>query len=264
MSDHSELHQILEAALFTAGEPLSAEKLQQMFDSAEAPSVKQIKETLAEIATAMEDRGVELVEVASGYRFQSKAEYSGYIQKLWNTRPPRYSRALLETLALIIYKQPITRGEIEEIRGVAVSSNIVKTMLEREWIKIAGHRDVPGKPALYATTKQLLDYFNLKKLSDFPPLKDVVNLDELGEALGLQLALDVPDSTTNENAEAAEAESLTADDTEEAEVNSQTVTEQATSTDSPEADVQAAARSDNVTELFPQTDPEEESIAIEN
>ncbi len=186
---------ILEAAIFAAGEPLTADKLTQLFPEEARPAAKEIKAALVELAESYHDRGVELVEVGRGYRFQAKADYAEFMQRLWEKKPPRYSRALLETLALIVYRQPITRGEIEDVRGVAVSSNIIKILSEREWVKVVGHKDVPGKPALYGTTSEFLDYFNLKSLGEMPPLQELVNLEELeakiGEKLGEQLALDV-------------------------------------------------------------------------
>lgn len=181
------LTQILEAALFVADEPLSIDKLMQLFDENNQPSKEVIKEALDALSVHYADRGVALVEVASGYRFQARAEYADQLQRLWEKRPPRYSRALMETLALIAYRQPITRGEIEDVRGVAVSSNIIRTLMERDWVKIVGHRDVPGKPALFATTKKFLDYFNLQKLGDLPPLSELVDFEALEKQLGLQL-----------------------------------------------------------------------------
>lgn len=180
---------ILEAALFAAAEPLSADKLCQLFPEDNRPSLGEIRQWIFRLKTTYEDRGVELVEVASGYRFQVKTEYVEFIQRLEERKPPRYSRSFLETLALIAYRQPITRGEIEDVRGVTVNPNVIKTLLEREWIKIAGYRDVPGKPALFATTKTFLDYFNLKSVSDLPPLAELVDFEALEKQLGLQLPM---------------------------------------------------------------------------
>ena len=192
MSDtYDNIDQILEAALFTAGEPLTAERMQNMFSWAGRPSIKEIKASLEKIEQACHVRGVELVEVSSGYRFQAKAEYAVFIQKLWEKKPPKYSRALLETLALIVYQQPITRGEIEDVRGVAVSTNITKTLQDRGWINVVGTRDVPGKPALFGTTKQFLDDFNLKSLSELPPLDEIMDVEALEEKLGMQFDLPV-------------------------------------------------------------------------
>ena len=197
------LKQILEAALFAVGEPTPVDKMVQLFDEAYQPSAKEIKEALKELQGDYLNRGIELVEVASGYRFQSRVDYSPWLKKLWEKKPPRYSRALLETLALIIYKQPITRGEIEDVRGVAVSTNIIKTLMDREWIKVAGYKEVPGKPALFATTKIFLDYFNLKSISDLPALDELTNFEEIEKQLGTQLMLNI-----NEDASANTAEGI--------------------------------------------------------
>ncbi len=178
------LVQILEGALLAAGKPLTVAQLSELFEEHERPENAQIREALQEVAERCEDRGFELVEVASGFRFQVRQALSPWVARLWQERPARYSRALLETLALIAYRQPITRGEIEEIRGVAVSSNIIKTLHEREWIRVVGHRDVPGRPAMYATTRQFLDYFNLKNLDQLPALAEIRDLDTLNAELG--------------------------------------------------------------------------------
>ena len=202
MDAYDNLDQIIEAALFAAGEPLTAERLQGMFSWAGRPSTEAIKAAIERIEQACEGRGVELVNVASGYRFQAKKEYASLLQKLWEKKPPKYSRALLETLALIVYRQPITRGEIEDVRGVAVSTNITKTLQDREWIKVVGTRDVPGKPALFGTTKQFLDDFNLKSLSELPPLQELIDIDALEEKLGMQFDLPVEEDKTAVDVEA--------------------------------------------------------------
>lgn len=181
---------IIEAALFAAAEPINAERLRQLFDEGDHPSVSEIKDFVANLMQDYQDRGVELQEVSSGYRFQAKTEFAPWLQRLWEKRPPRYSRAFLETLALIVYRQPISRGEIEEIRGVAVSTEIMKKLTEHEWVKVVGYRDVPGKPALFGTTKKFLDYFNLKALNDLPPLEQVVDLEKMEEKLMSQLGLE--------------------------------------------------------------------------
>lgn len=185
MGDH-DLVEILEGALLAAGEPLSKKQLAQLFDELERPSMADISNALEAVSERCEGRGFALVEVASGYRFQVRQHLSPWVSKLWVERPVRYSRALLETLSLIAYRQPITRGEIEDIRGVAVSSNIIKSLLERDWVKVVGHRDVPGKPAMYATTREFLDYFNLKTLDQLPPLADVKDLETMTSALPLE------------------------------------------------------------------------------
>jgi segregation and condensation protein B len=183
---------IIEAALMAAGQPLTVASLQNLFPLEEMPDSADIKACL----TALKERyqspqnGIELHEVANGFRLQTKAEFSPWLAKLWEERPPRYSRAFLETLAIIAYKQPITRAEIEEIRGVTVSSNIMKTLQEREWIRIIGYREVPGKPAIYGTTKTFLDYFNLKSLTDLPSLAEFKNLEAQEAQLQVQLAIE--------------------------------------------------------------------------
>lgn len=183
------LQMIIEAALMAAGRPLTLSMLQNLFPEEEQPSTAEIKEALSVISEQYQ-RGIELKEVASGYRFQAKAELSPWLSKLWEERAPRYSRAFLETLAIIAYKQPITRAEIEEIRGVTVSSQIVKTLMEREWIRVLGYREVPGKPAIYGTTKEFLDYFNLKSLTDMPTLAEFKELEAQEAQLQVQLAIE--------------------------------------------------------------------------
>ena len=178
------LVQILEGALLAAGKTLSVAQMADLFEEHERPETTQIREALKEVAEACEGRGFELVEVSSGFRFQTRQSLAPWVARLWQERPQKYSRALLETLALVAYRQPITRGEIEEIRGVAVSSNIIKTLHEREWIRVVGHRDVPGRPAMYATTRQFLDYFNLKSLDQLPALAEIRDLETLNAELG--------------------------------------------------------------------------------
>ncbi|MFD2228798.1 SMC-Scp complex subunit ScpB [Alkalimarinus sediminis] len=170
---------IVEAALLSAGKPLDIDRLLELFDDTERPTKQHLRTILDEISLDCDDKGFELVKVASGYRFQVKQAFSPWVSKLWEERPQRYSRALLETLALIAYRQPITRGDIEDIRGVAVSSNIIKTLLERSWVRVVGHKDVPGKPALYGTTKHFLDYFNLQGLDQLPQLSEIRDLEAI-------------------------------------------------------------------------------------
>ena len=208
MGDH-DLVEIIEGALLAAGEPLSKKQLAQLFDELDRPSTSDITAALAEVAERCDGRGFELAEVASGFRFQVRQNLSPWVSKLWVERPVRYSRALLETLSLIAYRQPITRGEIEDIRGVAVSSNIMKSLLEREWVKVVGHRDVPGKPAMYATTREFLDYFNLKSLEQLPPLADVKDLETMTSALPLE---EFHDSRDEENEpQVAESQGIAVD-----------------------------------------------------
>lgn len=180
-----EIQYFVEAALLAAGRPLSLDQLQGLFDGRSTPEKAELRSAIAALNTAYEPRGIEVAEVASGFRLQIKNAMADRLQKLWEERPPRYSRALFETLALVAYRQPITRGEIEEIRGVAVSSNIVRTLLERDWIRVVGHRDVPGRPAMFGTTKGFLDYFGLKKLDDLPELADLSDWESLRVQLDL-------------------------------------------------------------------------------
>lgn len=178
-----ELKTILEAVLLTAGEPLSLERLLDVFPEAERPERDALRKALLELINDYVGRGIELVEVANGFRLQVPQTFAPWVSRLGEERAAHYSRALLETLALIAYRQPITRGEIEEVRGVSLSSSIMKTLQERGWIKVIGHREVPGRPALYATTRVFLDYFNLKSLSELPPLAVPRDLDAIGAAL---------------------------------------------------------------------------------
>jgi segregation and condensation protein B len=174
------LKAIIEAALLASGKPLTLEALLKITQhQAEAPSKSEIKNALQDLTEDCVQRGIELKEVASGYRFQVKAEFAEEISVLWDEKPSRYTRALLETLALIAYRQPVTRAEIEDVRGVSVSSNIIKTLVEREWIHVIGHREVPGRPALYATTKMFLDYFNLRSLDGLPSLVQLQDIDSI-------------------------------------------------------------------------------------
>lgn len=183
----------IEAMLMASEQPLSVERLVKLFeeDGAAAPSREALLEVLADLQNDYAGRGVELMEVASGYRFQARAEYAERVGRLWEERKPRYSRALLETLALIAYRQPITRGEIEHIRGVAVSTNIMRLLLEREWVRVVGHRDVPGRPSVYATTSEFLDYFGMKTLEELPPLAELTDIDHLSADLFATAALEV-------------------------------------------------------------------------
>ncbi len=174
-----QIKNIVEAALMAADSALNIDRLLQLFElDDEKPSRDQIKNVLKTLQEECEGRGVELKRVASGYRYQTLAEVQPWVARLWQEKPPRYTRALLETLSLIVYRQPITRGEIEEVRGVSVSSSIIKTLLEREWIKVVGHKEVPGRPALYGSTKQFLDYFNLNTLNELPSLAELTDLDQ--------------------------------------------------------------------------------------
>ena len=178
--------QIIEGLLLAAGKPLPMSKIAEVFPEKERPEPEALKAALKAIEEDCETRGFELKKVASGYRFQVKQEFGEWVGKLWDERPQRYSRALLETISIIAYRQPITRGEIEKIRGVAVSTNIIRTLIERDWVRVVGHRDVPGRPAMYASTKQFLDYFNLNSLEELPPLSEIRDLEELDPELSLE------------------------------------------------------------------------------
>ncbi|MEE2869740.1 transcriptional regulator [Alcanivorax sp. MD8A] len=187
--DAEQIKRILEAAILVAEGPLDRDGMLSLFDEEDRPSKQELAKLLESISEDYEARGIYLREVASGFRFQARPELGPWVSRLWQEKPPRYSRAILETLALIAYRQPITRGEIEEIRGVSVSSHIVKSLLERNWVRVVGHRDVPGRPAMFATTRQFLDYFDLKSLEDLPPLSEIRDLDKVNEELELT---DVP------------------------------------------------------------------------
>jgi segregation and condensation protein B len=183
------LKRIVEAALVAAGGPLTLDQLLALFLDDERPSRAELLAAIAALQEEYADRGLEIVEVAGGWRTQVRASIAPWVARLWDERPPRYSRALLETLSLIAYRQPITRGEIEDIRGVAVSTQIVKTLTEREWIRVVGHRDVPGRPALFATTRKFLDYFGLRSLNELPTLAEIRDPDFLTDA---ELAFEAP------------------------------------------------------------------------
>lgn len=210
--EQEKLTAIVEAVIMAAGHPMSLESIQKLFAEEEQPSTAEIRSAVDTIKARYDDHGIELKEVASGFRFQARQEYSEWIARLWEEKPARYSRALLETLVIIAYRQPVTRGEIEDIRGVAVSTSIVKTLLEREWVRVIGHRDVPGKPAILGTTKAFLDYFNLQSLEDLPTLQEIKDIDSMVETMDQQLTLALEEG---------------ADESTEAEVNAEAETEHA-------------------------------------
>ena len=182
------LSRVVEGALLAQGSALSLDRLLGLFEDDKRPSRQQLLEVLTAIAANQEDRGFKLREVASGWRFEVCDDLAPWVNRLWEEKPQKYSRALLETLALIAYRQPLTRGDIEDVRGVAVSSHIIKTLIEREWVKVVGHRDVPGRPALYATTRHFLDYFALKSLEELPSLGELKDIDGLSEKFELESA----------------------------------------------------------------------------
>jgi segregation and condensation protein B len=194
MSARPPLKAIVEGALLAAGGPLTLDSLAGLFaEDDQPPSRDEVSAAIAALEEDYRSRGIELAQVAGGYRIQVRRECAPWVARLWDEKPPRYSRALLETLALIAYRQPITRGEIEDIRGVSVSTNIVKTLMEREWIRVVGHRDVPGRPSLFATTRKFLDYFGLRSLNELPTLADLRDPEFLGD----NLPLDEPGAHTS-------------------------------------------------------------------
>lgn len=203
--DQNEIKYFLEAALLAAGRPLSVDQLRELFDGRMAPEKSEIRAAIETLNEEYTERGIVVSEVASGYRMQVKSSMADRLNKLWEERPPRYSRALFETLALIAYRQPITRGEIEEIRGVSVSSNITRQLLERDWVRVVGHRDIPGRPAMFGTTKGFLDYFSLKKLDDLPPLAD------LSDWESLRLQLNLPEVESRDGSEELEMDLMAED-----------------------------------------------------
>jgi len=213
LKNPEQLKLIIQAALLTAGKPINIEQMLVLFADDEKPSRDEIREVLATIETDYQDTGVELKQVSSGYRLQVGEDLSPWINRMSEEKPSRYSRALLETIALIAYRQPITRAGVEDVRGVSVSTSIIKTLLEREWIKIVGHRDVPGKPALYGTTRDFLDTFNLKSLSELPPLAEMRSIEEIQNEFELQF------SETQQVDENVDSES-------EAELNSEILTQE--------------------------------------
>jgi segregation and condensation protein B len=212
---------VIEAALLAAGRPLSMDELVSVFDERDGSNAEEVRGALGALTADYETRGLQLLEVASGYRIQIRASVAQPVSRLWQERPAKYSRALLETLALVAYRQPITRGEIEQIRGVAVNPNIIKTLLERSWIRVVGHRDVPGKPELLGTTREFLDYFSLKKLDDLPTLAQLKELEDLRVQLTLPgadplVAAEAPDGTADATDAATDAAAAAVDEDDEA------------------------------------------------
>lgn len=187
------IKQIVEGALLAAGKPMDIARIEGLFDDDERPPRDQIKAALEEVEADCRGRGFELKQTASGYRFQVRQDLAEWVNRLWSEKPKRYSRAMLETMALIAYRQPLTRGDIEQVRGVAVSSDTIRTLQERDWVRVVGFRDVPGKPALYATTKNFLDYFNIKSLEQLPALSEIKDFAELDPELELALSGNKPE-----------------------------------------------------------------------
>jgi segregation and condensation protein B len=206
MIEFPQLKRIVEASLLAAAQPLSLAQLSALFGETETPSHDDLARALAELGDECVNRGVELKEVASGFRYQVREDVHPWVARLWTERQTKYSRALLETLALIAYRQPITRGEIEQIRGVAVSTNIIKTLEEREWVRVVGYRDVPGKPALLGTTRSFLDYFNLRSLDELPPMAEIREIEDFDPQLTLAPVAPADDSADVESAIAPDTE----------------------------------------------------------
>ena len=203
---------VIEAALLAAGRPLAADELMGLFDERDGSAADEVRSAIAVLQSDYETRGIELVEVASGYRIQIRSAVAQPVSRLWQERPTKYSRALLETLALVAYRQPITRGEIEQIRGVTVNPNIIKTLLERSWIRVIGHRDVPGRPELLGTTRDFLDYFGLQRLDDLPTLAQLKELEDLRVQLSLPGAEPAVESADPAAAETGSSEDSAAAD----------------------------------------------------
>ncbi len=252
--DFDLLKRILEAALLAAPQPLTVAQLTDLFGEGEAPPADDIRRALLALQEDSASRGVELVEVASGFRYQVRAEVYPHISRLWAEKPARYSRALLETLALIAYRQPITRGEIEAIRGVAVNSQIIRTLEEREWIRVVGHRDVPGKPALFGTTRTFLDYFNLKSLDQLPPLSALQELPDIEPELdfdGARARAALPANTDSsvDEAEGQDADGALAEAAATVQVAASEPNADASADADADAKSQAAARTDDGTAL---------------
>ncbi|MFC4821500.1 SMC-Scp complex subunit ScpB [Dokdonella ginsengisoli] len=270
-----ELHQlkrIIEAALLASAQPLTLPQISGLFDEFAMPSQEDLAQAVAELQADADGRGVELVEVASGFRYQIRQDVHAFVSKLWTERQTRYSRALLETLALIAYRQPITRAEIEQIRGVAVSTNIIRTLEERDWVRVVGYRDLPGKPALFGTTKQFLDYFSLKSLDQLPALSEIRDLEEPesqlalgdnGEAIPANVEVDDTDEaqpgaedgedgedgseaeTASEAAEAADADAEPGDETVQDEAGAESESESESGIET-EADTESPSRGDDL------------------
>ena len=257
--EQKEIKYFIEAALLAAGRPLNIDQLKDLFDGRSAVEKAEIRAAIAELNDEYEERGIVIGEVASGFRMQIREAMVDRLEKLWEERSPRYSRALFETLALIAYRQPITRGEIEEVRGVSVSSNIVRTLIERDWVRVVGHRDVPGRPEMFGTTKVFLDYFGLKKLEDLPPLADLSDW----ESLRVQLNLPDVEATSEVTPGGAEGfevpvlypEAGSNDDESGEESDAQASDEEV-------SDEDASDESAEIPELKPLTRAEEEELVV--
>lgn len=274
MMEQKQLQCIIEGALLAAAAPLSLKQLSELFITdelsdieMEIPDKEALLEALNTITENCTGRGFEIKEVASGWRFQVRQELAPWVNRLWDEKPQKYTRALLETLSLIAYRQPITRGDIEEIRGVAVSSNIIRTLVEREWVKVVGHRDVPGRPSLYATTREFLDYFNLKSLDELPTLSDIKDFEEMNAALDLHIKEQVVDGDNDDAAQDLEnaggdIEDLNADAGAEAPEAEETAALE--SSDDEESNAEDNAEDNEENNIDDRTDGNAESNANEN
>jgi segregation and condensation protein B len=239
-----------EAALLAAGRPVTTQQLAELYDERERPSLEQVLNALNALVEDYAGRGLELLEVSSGWRIQVRSNCVDFVSRLWQERPARYSRALLETLALIAYRQPITRGEIEEIRGVAVSTNMMRTLYERNWIRVVGHREVPGRPEVLATTREFLDYFGLKSLDQLPSLAELKDV----ETVGVQLEFNTAEVThgndsevTSANGEASSVDASASNESVEAASNEAAAIETTTSETETSADEAATAGAESDT-----------------
>jgi segregation and condensation protein B len=228
------LKNIIEAVLLSAEHPMTVQQIESLFmGDNDCPSRDDLRKALHDLGEDYANRGFELMQVASGYRLQVKQDFAEWVGRLWEEKPARYSRALLETIALVAYRQPITRGEIEDVRGVSVSSNIIKTLVERDWVRVLGHKDVPGKPALYGTTREFLDYFNLKSLDELPTLAEIKDLDKFHPELELD---DIAGMDEAQRPEHADDEADTANSTAAEDVDATEETAEADAPDSNESD----------------------------
>jgi segregation and condensation protein B len=258
--DQALITRIVEAALLAANQPLTLAQLHGLFPEEQPAPPGSVEQALEQLREACAERGVELVEVASGFRYQVKEEVHGWVSRMWTERKTKYTRATLETLALIAYRQPITRGEIEQVRGVAVSSNTIQALEEREWIRVVGHRDVPGKPALFGTTKIFLDYFGLKRLDELPPLSELKDIGELEPQLFMD---DAPVPAGLPNRESAQASDDDAEDNEELQAaNDEPRDDDANATDGDEQDI--PSEDDAFEEEIPSQAIDDEEHSLEN
>lgn len=248
MMQTEQIKQIIEGALLAAGRPVKLDQLEALFQEHERPEKQDLREAIQALQADYEDRAMELVEVGNGFRIQVRQSVSDWVSRLWEERPSRYSRALLETLALVAYRQPITRSEIEEVRGVSVSTSIIRTLQERGWIKVVGHRDVPGRPAMFGTTREFLDYFNLKSLDELPSLAEIRDIDSINVELELDDESQSSTQTSSQSPDESSAEPSQGDEPDE--------TAPAAESDGPSSEDDAETDRD----ASPEGDPVEEAL----